>query len=152
MKAKEVIKGIEKMKLQVDVTKDYLFVIHRNGKTVANMNLNRKFQMSTNFWAFQNMLTEDEREKVYFLLTKLAETDPEDREEEKKYYLRHKWLNVGYSNYLNFYITENDYQLFDKPNMECCKTQFTQEEIDEIKERFNTNLEDFEQIPVEDKE
>lgn len=149
MKTKEVIKGIEKMKLQVDVTKDYLFVIHRNGKTVANMNLNRKFQMSTNFWAFQNMLTEDEREKVYFLLTKLAETDPEEREEKQKYLLKHKWFDDSLCAYINYCIPNDSFNLNSKSNNEAFKTQFTQAEIDEIKERFNTNLEDFEQIPVE---
>lgn len=149
MKTKEVIKELKDMNLQTEVRNDYLFVTDSYGEAVGSINLKAKFEIYIDFRNFRHKLSEDEREKVYVLLTKLAETDLEDREEEKKYYLRHKWLNVGYCNYLNFYITENDYQLFDKPNMECCKTQFTQEEIDEIKERFNTNLEDFEQVPVE---
>ena len=87
------------------------------------MNLERKFEVDVCFWGFKNLLSEDEREKVYFLLTKLAETDPQDREEEQKYYLKHKWFNFKYFNFLNFYIANDSYELNDKSNNIEFKTQ-----------------------------
>lgn len=152
MKTKEVVEELEKMNLRAEKLENNLIVTKSKQWYIASIDLERKFEISTNFSAFEEQLTEDEIEKLYFLLTKLAETDPEDREEEKKYYLRHKWLDSDRWNYLNFYITDDSCELSDKPSGKTCKTQFTQKEIDEIKERFNTNLEDFEQIPVEDYE
>lgn len=152
MKTKEVIKELKDMNLQTEVRNDYLFVTDSYGEAVGSINLKAKFEIYIDFRNFRHKLSEDEREKVYVLLTKLAETDPQDREEEQKYYLKHKWFNFKYFNFLNFYIANDSYELNDKSNNIEFKTQFTQAEIDEIKERFNTNLEDFEQIPVVDEE
>lgn len=80
-----------------------------------------------------------------------ATTAPEERQEEKKNYLRHRFLEAGFFNYLN-----RDYrfpELFLNSEVQIHKqTQFTQEEIDEIKEKYDTTLDDFEQIEVEDEE
>ena len=51
-----------------------------------------------------------------------AGTPPDEREERKKFYLRHKWENK----------------------------QFTFKEIEEIKEKYDTDLADFELVEVED--
>lgn len=150
MKTSKVIKELLEMNMQIEKRGRVLYVSHCEDG-IASINLDEKFNIDTDYVAFRNDLTEYEKERVYVLLTKLAETEPQDREEEKKFYLKHKWL-VGYCNYLNFYIPNNNYKLNDKSSMKDFKTQFTQAEIDEIKERFNTNLDDFEQVPVEDKE
>ncbi len=149
MKTKEVIKEIEKMGLQTKIGETCLFVIHPNGGAVASVNLDRKFKTDFDFWDFNSNLSENEREKVYFLLTRLAETDPEDREEQR-FYLKHKWLKCEYWNYLSVYIADGFFELKNMPNTAAHKTQFTQSEIDEIKRKFNTSLEDFEQVPVEE--
>ena len=71
-----------------------------------------------------------------------------ERENEKKYHLRHRFLEVDFFNYLN-----RDYgfpELFLNSKSQIHKqTQFTQKEIDEIKEKYNTDLKDFEIIEVE---
>ncbi len=152
MKTQEVIKELEKMNLKAEIRGDSLLVFNSFGFAVASTSLSRKFETNTYFLNFRKVLSKDQREKVYFLLTRLAETDPEDREEEKKYYLEHKWLYGDRCIYLNLDIVNGDYKLGDTLNIKGYKTQFTQKEIDEIKESFNTNLEDFEQIPVEDYE
>lgn len=149
IKTKEVIKELEKMNLQTEVRNDYLFVTHSSGEAVGSINLKAKFEIYIDFRDPRNKLSEDEREEVYVLLTKLAETDPEDRGEENKYYLRHKWLTTGFV-YLNFSIPDNSCRLHDKRQTKCSKTQFTLEEIDEIKKRFNTDLKEFEIIEVEE--
>ena len=97
IKTNKVIKELEKMNLKTQILESSLLVFDRTGETIARVDLKEKFVIDTYFWNFRG-LTEDEREKVYALLSKLAETDPQDREEEKKYYLRHKWLNPPFVN------------------------------------------------------
>ena len=80
-----------------------------------------------------------------------AETPPEDREEEKKFYLKHRWLDgENEANYLNFEISEFYYSLNSKPEASWAKTKFTLKEIEEIKEKFDTDLADFELVEVKD--
>lgn len=84
--------------------------------------------------------------------------DFEDRElvwkekgEEQKYYLKHKWLYVnGNTNFLNVYSNGLGLGLNSKDNIEGYKTQFTKQEIEKIKKEYNTDLKDFEIIPVEE--
>lgn len=153
MKTKDVIKELEHMNLQAEIRGNDLFVVHSGREDIASVNLNTRFEINTSYWAFKNLLSEDEREKVYVLLTKLAETDPQDRGkdrgEEKKYYLKHKWL-AGDNNYLNFNSRKYNYELNSYDNFDEFKTEFTQSEIDALKKYFNTKLEDFELIEVVD--
>lgn len=72
-----------------------------------------------------------------------------ERENEKKYYLRHRFLEVYFFNYLNRDYGFPELYLNSKSQVAGKQTQFTQEEIDEIKKRYNTDLKDFEQIEVE---
>lgn len=147
IKTKEVIKELGKMNVQTERNGEVLYVV-RNG-VIASIKLDEKFKICTSYAGFREDLTEYEQEKVYVLLTKLAETDPQDREEEKKYYLKHKWLYSRNCNYLNFKSDENSYMLSYSYDWYGHKKQFTKAEIDKIKEKFNTNLEDFEIVEVE---
>lgn len=89
---------------------------------------------------------------------KCAKTPPEDREE--RFYLKHKWVSSGdgsRENYLNkTYPNEARdeasviYFISTKNELSLIRTKFTQAEIDEIKSRLDTNLEDFEQVEVEE--
>lgn len=154
MVTKEVVEELEKMNLKTKICGDSLLVICCNGDYVARVNLKRRFEADFDFWGFKNGLTEYEREKVYFLITRLAATALEDRGEEQKYYLEHKWLDDNFYNVwncLNLQVETNGYSIGSPFNSEEFKTQFTQAEIDEIKEKLNTNLEDFEQVPIEDR-
>lgn len=149
MKTKEVIKELLEMNMQIEKCGKCLYVA-RGEDNIASIKLDEKFNIDTDYVAFRNDLTENEREKVYVLLTKLAETDPKDREEEKKYYLKRKWI-IDYERvYLNFYFEENRYMLSSNDNDAYFKTKYTQSEIDEIKRKFNTDLKDFEIIEVEE--
>lgn len=152
IKTKEVIKELEHMNLQAEIRINNLFVVHSGREDIASVNLNTRFEINTNYWAFKNLLSEDEREKVYVLLTKLAETDPSEREEEKKYYLRHKWLNRSFDNYLSLDLKNSIYGIGGNGENLIFKSKFTQAEIGMIKQKFSTSLEDFEQIPVEEYE
>ena len=129
IKTKEVIKELENINLRTQVRNDYLFVTDSYGEAVGSINLKAKFEIYIDFRNFRHKLSEYEREKVYVLLTKLAETEPSEREEEKKYYLRHKWLETPDINYLNYQFDTDTYFFDSESNNKFIKTQFTQAEI-----------------------
>ena len=80
----------------------------------------------------------------------LAETPLNEREEEKKYYLKHKFINNYNSlEYINIQITE-EVVLNDRHEDQHYKTKFTKAEIEELKEKFDTDFNDFELIEAED--
>ena len=80
----------------------------------------------------------------------LAETPLDEREEEKKYYLKHKFINSHTAvEYVNLSITEK-VTLDNRREDPDYKTKFTKAEIEKFKEKFNTDLKDFELIEVED--
>lgn len=82
----------------------------------------------------------------------LAETPPEDREEEKKFYLRHRYFKCtnGDSRYFQIYESNGNPWLNAMYSVMGYKKQFTLDEIEEIKEKFDTDLKDFELVEVED--
>ena len=80
-----------------------------------------------------------------------AETPPEDREEEKKFYLRHRWIrDYDFYMYLQkrFYDKKMSFGVINFNGYD--SLQFTLKEIEEIKEKFNTDLKDFELVEVEE--
>ena len=80
----------------------------------------------------------------------LAETPLSEREEEKKYYLKHKFINSHTAvEYVNLSITEK-VTLDNRREDPDYKTKFTKAEIEKFKEKFNTDLRDFELIEAED--
>lgn len=80
----------------------------------------------------------------------LAETPLEDRYEEKKYYLRHRFLDGLQTNYLNFSREIELFKLSTLKHDDNKQTQFTMDEIEELKEKYETDLKDFKMIEVED--
>lgn len=79
-----------------------------------------------------------------------AETPIEEREAPKKYYLRHRWMKEEDYNYLSLYLEDNTYFLDDIEGFNWTENKFTLEEIEEIKEKYDTKLEDFEIVEVEE--
>lgn len=80
----------------------------------------------------------------------LAETPLEERHEEKKYYLKHSFM-CGFEKdtFLNVDDLNRAVYLGSNAQSSSIQTQFTQAEIDEIKEKYKTTLDDFEQIEAE---
>ena len=81
-----------------------------------------------------------------------AEIPPEDREEEKIFYLRHRWMrNInGFSRALKIDIEDGTADVGIMCPSLGYKNQFTKKEIEEIKEKFNTDLADFKEVEVEE--
>lgn len=90
-------------------------------------------------------------EKLFDLCVEYAKTPIEEREAEKKYYLRLKddFYKISYA-YLTRNIQDGDYFSFGKHELKGAQNKFTQKEIDEIKKKFNTDLSEFKQIEVKE--
>ena len=107
-------------------------------------------EYAANYVWFSNYYHCDEKDFNMIKATmKYAETPPEDREEEKKFYLKHRWMTGIDGDYLALDLEQGGYYLDDKYETDWQKTQFTKKEIEAIKERFNTDLADFEEVEVE---
>lgn len=106
-------------------------------------------QISNYYYAYDKLCNED-KEKLFELLVEYARTPIEEREEEKKFYLRHKWMKEEDYNYLTLDLDDNTYDLNDIDGFDWTENKFTREEIDEIKEKYNTDLSDFEEEEVEE--
>ena len=72
------------------------------------------------------------------------------KEQEQKYYIKHKWINTEKYNYINVIKYVNQITLATKIDCSSYQAKFTATEIEELKEKYNTTLEDFEIIPVEE--
>lgn len=150
MKTSKVIKELLEMNMQIEKCGRVLYVSHCEDN-IASINLDEKFNIDTDYVSFRNDLTEYEKERVYVLLTKLAETDPKDRKEPQKFYLKFEALtDNGDGTYLNYYKTDDSIGMSTRYQSFGFQTEFTQKEIDEIKEKFGVTLSDFRQIPVDE--
>lgn len=108
------------------------------------MNLKKKLWIKNIFYCG------DEDFNMIKASVEFAETPIEDREEEKEFYLKHRWIKGCVIMYL-YRNTLNGYcYLGDKKCRPYRQKRFTLKEIDEIKEKYNTDLKDFEMIEVEE--
>ena len=96
----------------------------------------------------------DEKDfKMLKAAVEFAETPPEDREEEKKFYLKHRYLQSSLTNSNNilcYSVSDDKLALCNGINFLKYKTYLTLKEIEEIKEKFDTDLADFELVEVEE--
>lgn len=93
--------------------------------------------------------------ELFDLCVEYAKTPIEERKEEEKFYLQKmkSFYDLGYTktrSYLTFIINDKKYMLSDKKQNSSYQTEFTQKEIDKIKETQHTDLSEFKQIPVEE--
>lgn len=147
---KKFIKEVEELGFRfLQCTKD--IEIYYESNQVAYIFWHWRFYVGTTY-KFRD-LPKELQEKLFNLLVEYARTPIDEREEPQKYYLMNKWVkNIdNHKCFLNRFL-DSYYFLGNITENSSFKTQFTQAEIDEIKERFNTNLDDFEQIRVEEVE
>lgn len=146
MKTKEFIKRVEELGFRVKVCDSQIRIL-ANDFIISVIYIGREYMINTYkpvSIAFRN---EDE---LFDLIIKYAKTPVEDRKEEKKFYLRHRWIKGCVIMYL-YRNTLNGYcYLGDKKCRPHRQKMFTLKEIGEIKEKYNTDLSDFEMIEVEE--
>lgn len=151
MKTKEFIKRVEELGYYVmDGVKNY-YIRSFDGELIASINKLITFQIRTEYDGWDEISSEIKK-GLFDIISKYASTPPDEREEEKKFYLRHRWFKPHsiYKNYLNHWIGHDDYWLDYKNESKEIKTKFTLKEIDEIKEKFNTDLKDFKRSEVKE--
>ena len=151
MKTKKFIEKVKELGFKVEkVEADENFLeIKNENKVIAYVSISCVFEISTNYLEFTKLF-EIKKKQLFDLLIEYSATPIEEREKEKKYYLKHKFLmsNSG-DNYLNYRTYFDNWFLNNNTMYKNCRTQFTKQEIEEIKEKFNTSLDDFEIIEVE---
>ena len=150
MKTKEFIKKVAELGYKINEKNFFdsvicLIISNSFDRKVGYVAKNKLFEM--NIRSDENMT-----EELFDLIVEYANTPVKDREEEKRYYLRHKWLNNKNTNYLHLNEENNFYDLSVYKSLEAWKAQlqFTEKEIEEIKEKFDTGLSDFELVEVEE--
>ena len=148
MKTKEFIRKVgelgfkaHKGVMQIDIVSD--------GLTVAIVSTKRIHVI--NSFCFVDVEWKNQ-DKLFDLIIEYAKTPIDERKEEKKYYLRHLYEKT-------FWRFPEDPRIDiwrDTADVEYMtplikyKDQFTLKEIEEIKEKFNTDLANFETIEVEE--
>lgn len=154
MLTKDFIKKVEELGLYVDKSEKFglILVTDSNHGLVAYVKNNERSQFSTAFASFDNLLEPMQR-KLIELIGMYARTLPDKREQEQKFYLQLTTLiATGTENYLNYNTTNGSFVLSGRCQTPKWQTQFTQAEIDEMKEKFGAALSGFEKIPVKDEE
>lgn len=148
MKTKEFIKRVEELGLCVEKSFDYI-AIKANYRIIAIVDM--KLMHSFNILGEFKIEWKKECE-LFDLIIKYAKTPIDEREEEKKFYLKHRYFKCtnGDSRYFQIYEPNGTPWLNAMYTVIGYKKQFTLEEIGEIKEKFDTDLTDFELVEVED--
>lgn len=165
MKTKEFIEKVEKLGFCIEYYKNPfsnvkssdcdLITIYHEDRILVKVWTNCRYAISTISDGHSCYLDGYDVDELYKLCFEYTSTPPEDREEEKKFYLKHKWFmtefgdtyylckcynaagKISYGVRLS-YITHDETWLF------------TLKEIEEIKEKFDTDLSDFELVKVKD--
>lgn len=153
MKYKEFKDKINKIandyNLNLEVTRDMNNIYVKVGDLLcATVSTVKRFFMSIDPGALY--FNVEARQEIFEALYELSKTPIEERQDVKKYYLKHRFLEDGSRSYLNSDYRFQELYLNGNDQFEEIQTQFTQEEIDEIKEKYKTTLDDFEQIEAEE--
>lgn len=151
MRTKEFTRRVEELGFVCEKAEEVYFIYNKEGPKYASVCHNVPNQIS-NMKREWDFLDKEEQEKLFDLLIEYAKTPIEDREEEKKFYLRHRWI---FNKDFYMYLQKTSY---DDKKMSVRvlgfsdndDIKFSEKEIEEIKEKFDTDLKDFELVEVEE--
>ena len=152
MRTKEFIKRVEELGFKVGINGGTACVLKNDYTTIMRVEVD-KTSAADCFYLSNRSLEEEIREKLFDLLVEYAKTPIEDREEEKRFLVQHKFLVSVGSNPVNLvkYKDKNNYRvircLLDN---QFYQARFTLKEVEEIKKKFDTDLKDFELVEVEE--
>lgn len=164
MKTKEFIEKVKKLGFGIEYYKnplsnvglrcDYdLFTIYLEDKDLVEIWTNCRYAISTISDGHSCFINGYDVEELYKLCFEYANTPVEDREEEKKFLIQHKYLvsknllpvNLAWNKLKDVYRSINL-----KVDNHIYQAQFTLKEVEDIKIKLGTDLADFELIEVED--
>lgn len=148
MKTKEFIKRVEELGYDIEISEVDVFIKY-DGYIIARISRTSPYTMSV-YAAFRGRHAKE----LFKLCVDYTSTPIEEREEEKKYYLYLKNKNREFYESIYSYLTlhkkDNTFSLDVGVETAGLKCKFTQKEIDAIKEKYSTDLEEFKQIPIEE--
>lgn len=144
MKTKEFCEKVEELGFRTTHVNAYIYIENRMVDTCAMVNEYNCYEVNTDMEDFYE-LEEETKKELFNLLVEYSSTPIKERKAKKRYYVKHKFLmNVTGSFYLNYKPEEKKYVLSGSLETDDYKTKFTKQEIEEIKQKFNTSLDDFE--------
>lgn len=163
MKTKEFIEKVEKMGFDIAYYKnpysneksifDYdLITIYLDDQDLVKIWTSCQYAISTISDGHSCYITGYDVQELYKLCFEYTSTPVEDREEEKKYYLIHRYFRIAGGG-SGFFTIDNDSGLSFlkyKTNLDHYSQKFTEKEIEELKEKLNTNLDGFEMVEAEE--
>lgn len=126
--------------------------------TIATFLKEKQYSLSI-FDDVMDDLMEELQKELFEIFVEFGRTPSDEREEEKKYQYRLKekyWWILGDTRGIRTYLNVRTYKevneclvLESSENAETFKTEFTDEEIEEIAEKFDVDLNMFDKIEVE---
>lgn len=151
MKTKEFIKKVKELGYDIEISEENVF-IKCDGFIIVRISRISMYIMCI-YTCFKVKYTKE----LFDSCTEYARTPIEEREEEKKFYLQkmRSFYDIYYdetTKFLNVRKDQDRYDLGTTDQTFMITTQFTQKEIDKIKEEQHTDLSEFKQIPVEEVE
>ena len=148
MKTKEFIKRVDELGFKAHKGVAHIDIVS-DGLTVAVVSTDRMYAM--NAFTFINIEWRNQ-DKLFDLIVEYVKTPIEDRKEETRFYLEHRYFRFdnGSKKYLGMDLVKYKPDLYSKITNDWIENQFTLKEIDEIKEKFNTDLGDFKKTDVEE--
>ncbi|WP_416335064.1 hypothetical protein ACKRLN_01795 [Anaerococcus sp. DFU013_CI05] len=155
MKTKEFIERVKQLGLHVE--EDRLFIRlfdYDSDEDLAVIFKYTMYNFNTLFLGFR-LVNDDFKKELFDLLVEYASTPIEEREEEKKFYLRHRWAKTKNGNWLYMALRKRpniSYLTLQGSNEDVFeyKVRFTKKEIEDIKFAFDTDLYDFKEVEVEE--
>lgn len=146
MKTKEFIEKVKDLGFDIKIGSVTVF-IKCGGRTITRIDKKVPYEINT-YAAFEVK----DADELFDLCVEYARTPIEEREDVKKYHLYLKRTKPKFfddvGSYLTFNTYSNTFSIDVGVETAHLTAQFTQEEIDEIKEKFNTDLSEFKQIEV----
>ena len=147
MKTKEFIKRVEGLGFEVKFFNNRIYIL-ANNFTISVAYINRERAINTYKPILIDFKNED---KLFDIMIEYAKTPIEDREEEKKFWIQHKFMvsknllpvNLVWNKLKDVYRSINL-----KVDSHIYQAQFTFKEYEEIKKKLNTDLKDFELVEV----
>jgi hypothetical protein len=146
MKTSKFIKEVEELGFTVNTVENYYVILNKILVCAEICRTSNRVNL------FHECLEKNDLLKI---CVEYARTPIEEREEEKKFYLQKikSFYDLDYNEvcaFLNFDMSEDVFCISTMGGDHMFKTQFTQKEIDKIKEEQHTDLSEFKQIPAEE--
>ena len=134
MKTKELKSLLEKMDYSVKHIYEMIVIENKFGGAIATIEEDTTFKFSTQYYAW-NAISYSEQKIILSFIMGYAATPVDEREEEKKFYLEHRYFRFynGSSKYLGMDLVKDNLDLCSKITYRWVKNQFTKKEI-EVKE------------------